>query len=155
MSVFSRIAVATDLSDCSLPAVHKACELANTLNAELHVVSVVPYPVQEFLEICQKEIGKSLDECEAKHFLQWQQQLNELSLPSAPAKTIRKAVRGLTVDEICEYVTKCNVDLLVVGTHGRTGLKHMLMGSVAETLVRKAPCPVLTVRSHKSEDKET
>lgn len=62
---------------------------------------------------------------------------------------ILKAIRyGNPAKEICRYARKQNVDLLVLGTHGRTGLNHLLIGSVAERIVRTAPCPVLTVRDH-------
>lgn len=58
-----------------------------------------------------------------------------------------KAVRyGNTVDEICGYARRHEIDLLVVGTHGHTGIKRWLLGSVAERIVRVAPCAVLTVR---------
>ena len=48
---------------------------------------------------------------------------------------------------IAEYAAERGIDLIVIGTHGRTGVAHLLLGSVAERLVRTAPCPVLTVRS--------
>jgi universal stress protein A len=47
---------------------------------------------------------------------------------------------------VCDYVKENDIDLVVVGTHGRTGLRHMLMGSVAERIVRHCPCPVLVAR---------
>ena len=50
------------------------------------------------------------------------------------------------VEEIVDYAKEKNIDLIVMGTHGRGWLAHVLMGSVAEKVVRKAPCPVLTVR---------
>jgi nucleotide-binding universal stress UspA family protein len=53
---------------------------------------------------------------------------------------------GRPADSICEHAATEKFDLIVMGTHGRTGLSHTLMGSVAERVVRKAPCPVLTVR---------
>jgi universal stress protein A len=55
---------------------------------------------------------------------------------------------GTTHVEICAAADELGVDLIVIGTHGRGGLSHALLGSVAEKVVRKAPCPVLTVRSH-------
>ena len=55
---------------------------------------------------------------------------------------------GATADEICRTAEELGVDLIVIGTHGRGGLSHVLLGSVAEKVVRKAPCPVLTVRPH-------
>ena len=59
---------------------------------------------------------------------------------------IHAVVEGSPKVEIIQYARKQNIDLIVIATHGRTGLPHVLMGSVAETVVRTAPCPVLTVR---------
>ena len=53
--------------------------------------------------------------------------------------------------EIMRYAAERDIDLIVMGTHGRTGLAHALMGSVAERVVRRAPCPVLTVRQSEHE----
>ena len=62
---------------------------------------------------------------------------------------ILRAIRyGNPAAEICRYALKQNIDLLVLGTQGRTGLSHLLVGSVAERVVRTSPCPVLTVRLH-------
>jgi nucleotide-binding universal stress UspA family protein len=55
-------------------------------------------------------------------------------------------VKGVPFNEIINAATEINVDLIVIGTHGRTGLSHVMLGSVAEKVVRKASCPVLTVR---------
>jgi nucleotide-binding universal stress UspA family protein len=55
-------------------------------------------------------------------------------------------------DLINQAATELGVDLIVMGTHGRRGVTRVLMGSVAETVVRSAPCPVLTVRSHKPDN---
>ena len=55
-------------------------------------------------------------------------------------------IQGVPFAEIIRTAKECKIDLIVLGTHGRTGLSHALMGSVAEKVVRKAPCPVLTIR---------
>ena len=54
-------------------------------------------------------------------------------------------------EEIVEYAKSNDVDLIVIGTHGRRGMTHFLMGGVAETVVRTAPCPVMTIRDHQRE----
>ncbi len=54
--------------------------------------------------------------------------------------------RGDPVEEIVDYATEQRIDLIVIATHGRTGLGHVLLGSVAEPIIRHAPCPVLTIR---------
>lgn len=65
---------------------------------------------------------------------------------------VQTAVRpGVPHQEITDYAKEANIDLIVLGTHGHTGLVHMLMGSVAEKVVRLAPCPVLTVRHSEHE----
>jgi len=53
---------------------------------------------------------------------------------------------GVDYREIIDYAIKHDIDLIVMATHGRTGLAHVLLGSVAEKVVRKAPCPVLTIK---------
>jgi nucleotide-binding universal stress UspA family protein len=60
---------------------------------------------------------------------------------------------GPTVDEILNAARETSADVIVIGTHGRTGLPHVLLGSVAERVVRRASCPVLTVRSESSTQK--
>lgn len=64
----------------------------------------------------------------------------------AGRKVVKAMVEGSPKVEIIGYARKHNIDLIVIATHGRTGLAHVLMGSVAESIVRTAPCPVLTVR---------
>lgn len=61
-----------------------------------------------------------------------------------PAKTVIR--KGIAFVEIIDYVREEDADLVVMGTHGRSGVEHILIGSVAEKVVRKAPCPVLTIR---------
>ena len=56
-------------------------------------------------------------------------------------------LHGFAVSEILNYAQQCKFDLIVMGTHGRRGLSHAFLGSVAERVVRSAPCPVLTVRA--------
>ena len=59
----------------------------------------------------------------------------------------RRLLQGAAAVEIVELARSADFDLIVMGTHGRTGLKHVLMGSVAERVLRTAPCPVLTVKA--------
>jgi nucleotide-binding universal stress UspA family protein len=80
-----------------------------------------------------------------RHLDEWKAIAVGLGLATVEAAT---AV-GEPAYEIVTYAKEKAVDLVVVGTHGRTGLTHALMGSVAERVVRKAPCPVLTVRPPK------
>jgi universal stress protein A len=65
---------------------------------------------------------------------------------SAGRKVIQAVLEGSPIVEIVRYARKQDIDLIVLSTHGRSGLDHVIMGSVAENVVRTAPCPVLTVR---------
>jgi nucleotide-binding universal stress UspA family protein len=66
---------------------------------------------------------------------------------AAQVKDVEKmVVRGVPFVEIIKTAKSKNADMIVIGTHGRTGIDHMLFGSTAEKVVRKSPCPVLTVR---------
>ncbi|HUG93822.1 MAG TPA: universal stress protein [Planctomycetaceae bacterium] len=146
MIQLNRILVPTDFSDHSRAALEYGCAFAERFGAELHLVHVLqdlvglvpepglafPPPGDYMLELQQSS----------------EQALAALPGPSAPAGlNVERATRqGPPFLEIIRYARETEADLIVMGTHGRSGLAHMLLGSVAEKVVRKAPCPVLTVR---------
>lgn len=146
----------TDFSQPSLAAVPYACDLAEAFGAELHVLHVIHDLTTEvpdfgmglafpgYLEQLPKRMQK-LEEA-AIH------QLSEV-LPDGWKKTriILATRKGPPFQRIIEYAREHQTDLIVMGTHGRGMLKHTLLGSVAERVVRKAPCPVLTVRLNSHE----
>jgi universal stress protein A len=136
----------TDFSKHAAKAVRYACLLAERLGAELHllhvlsdIVPVGPDPMltavlpPEYYEEAQEQSLQMLDRT----------LLPEWGRPSAVATAVRW---GEPVEEIVVYAREQAIDLIVVATHGRTGLSHVLLGSVAERIVREAPCPVLTIR---------
>jgi len=136
------ICVAVDFSDTSGAALNYAKALADAFGAKLHLLHVLVnwVPDGDFPVSPQFYIG--LEESARK-------QLD--SLLTAEERTKYQAkfalISGLSeFVEIVRYARDNNIDLLVLGTHGRGAIAHMLMGSVAEKVVRKAPCPVLTVR---------
>lgn len=146
MITLNRILLPVDFSDCSAQASAYACSLAAKFNAELHLVHVlqdlvamVPEPGLAF-----PPPGDYLQELEASA-TEALAKLPDPSLP-APASVVRVTLQGPPFLEIIRYAKDQDVDLIVIGTHGRSGLAHVLLGSVAERVVRKAPCPVLTVR---------
>ncbi len=136
------ILAATDLSEASRPAVEAACRLARRLEAELHVVSVVPHPTQvHYDQFAEALLGRLRDETSAR--------MKALvgSLPEEKPARLRTAVReGDPREEILRELQETDAELLVVGTHGRTGVQYLSMGSVAEGLVRAAGSDVLLVR---------
>jgi nucleotide-binding universal stress UspA family protein len=142
------ILVPTDLSECSNAALKYGLELARTFDAKLHVLHVVqdPYTQPWAAEAFPAAIGDVLTE--------WQQQaekrLNDSIDPADRARVIVTCTIGSPYGDILRFATGKNIDLIVMGTHGRGPMAHMLLGSVAEKIVRKAPCPVLTVRHPQS-----
>jgi|SRR5688572_18252892 universal stress protein A len=145
---FTRILVPTDFSETADAALAYAKSLATRLGASLHLLYVfsdlsatatmvpevyVPLPPEvreRALDEARESLLKRLGTAEEKHF-----------------QGTRTIVTGLTAKEIVQYATDNGIDLIVMGTHGRRGVAHLLLGSVAEHVLRTAPCPVLTVRN--------
>lgn len=130
---------ATDFSESSDQAFRVACALAADYKARLIVVHVLPAPVVGYpdgIVLSQPEDSRA----EARARLQ---QLN----PGDPAIPIERLLSdGDPVTAIVETAKGRNCDLIVMGTHGWTGLTRLLMGSIAEGVLRHAPCPVLTIK---------
>lgn len=144
MIVLKKILVPTDFSECSEAAVRYGRALAAAFGASLHLLHVVqdPYTQPWSAEAFPAPLGDLLEQWQA----QARQRLVEL-LPEAERGSAMIAVQvGSPFYEIVRYAGEQNADLIVIGTHGRGPIGHMLLGSVAEKVVRKAPCPVLTVR---------
>lgn len=139
-----KILVPTDLSPNSLAAMQFAMTLAQPLQASLDILHVVDLRFASELPL-----ATPLDvEAEKKKMLA-QADGALLGLTKAPAEgfDLRLHTRtGNPSEEICTEANMLDSDLLVLSTHGRTGLAHLLMGSVAERVVRAATCPVLTLR---------
>jgi nucleotide-binding universal stress UspA family protein len=133
-----RILHPTDYSDCSRAAFATAAGLARSLGAELVVVHVMP-PV----EVIPLHAGALAyphgDRNQARAMLE---------RIIDPSITVRHVLtEGNPTDEILKIAMSESADLIVMGTHGWTGLNRFLIGSVAEHVLRKAPCPVLTVKA--------
>jgi nucleotide-binding universal stress UspA family protein len=144
MIALKRILVPTDFSACSDAALRYGRALCQAFNASLHLLHVVqdPYTQPWAAEAFPAPLGEMLE--------QWQQQarqrLTTLLRAEESAAATTATVVGSPFYEIVRYAAEQQIDLIVIGTHGRGPLGHMLLGSVAEKVVRKAPCPVLTVR---------
>lgn len=136
-----RILCPVDFSDNSMVAVNWARDLASRFEAELHflhvLISLEPLiPEAGTMVASSSEFGREMK-------LDAERRLDELV--SNPNE-IGALGRGTPFVEIVRYARENAVDLIVAATHGRSGLSHLLLGSVAEKVIRKAPCPVLTVR---------
>jgi nucleotide-binding universal stress UspA family protein len=140
-----RILLPTDFSAYSATATKYACELATRFDAELHLLHALevhlastpafgmglalPQYVHESRAAAEKALAGVLGP-------QW----------AAGRTVVQAVVEGSPKTEIVRYARTHGIDVIVLATHGRTGLAHVLIGSVAESVVRTAPCPVLTVR---------
>jgi nucleotide-binding universal stress UspA family protein len=142
------VVAATDLSDPSLPAIHAAAKLASDLGAPLHIVHVVDFDrTMSALSFAASVAAASIPTPipSAELALVAKQSLDAAASMEAPNST-REVLVGAPTTEILEYAKRVDAGVIVVGTQGRTGLDRVLVGSVAETIVREAPCSVLVVR---------
>jgi len=138
------VLVPTDFSDCSEAAVKYGYALAEAFGATIHLLNVVqdPYAMPWAADAFAAPIGDMITEWENRAA----RRLVDAVPDSSPAPTVLKTLVGSPYSSIVRYAEQHHVDLIVLGTHGRGPLGHMLLGSVAERVVRAAPCPVLTVR---------
>jgi universal stress protein A len=144
--VFRKILVPVDFSDPAQTALHYGKELALQSGAELHLVHVGEDPLllagwPALPSDSASEVGAEASAV--------RDQLNQLLTADdrARLKTGVHAVLGQpTGHAISRFAASGEYELIVIGTHGRSGLSHVLLGSVAEQVVRTAPCPVLTIR---------
>lgn len=148
MRVFRRILHATDFSSASRPALAKAIALARQNRAALQVVHALPplaLPVGGDFGYVPPGTYEAIDRRARQHA---QKQVTALISRARKAGVRATAVLldGAPHEQVPRAARRMRADLIVIGTHGRTGISKVLLGSVAERLVRLAPCPVLTVR---------
>jgi nucleotide-binding universal stress UspA family protein len=130
----------TDFSPQSEHAFHLACSLARDHGGRLILLHVAPAP-----EVIVGEFGMAPPMADDDAVLL--RLLNQIRPTDTTIRVERKVAHGDPVDEIVAIAQANQCDLIVMGTHGRTGLDRLLMGSVAEHVLRRAPCPVLTVKN--------
>lgn len=147
MVALKNILVATDFSEPSAVALAYGRDLARSYNATLHVLHVV----EDVLMRYSSEIGFAMPQVQTELEDIARRDLDKL-ITDDDRRTlnVQTAIEtGVNMaDVIVRYAKEHDIDLIVTGTHGRGAVKHFLMGSVAERVVRTAPCPVLTVRAH-------
>jgi nucleotide-binding universal stress UspA family protein len=135
----------TDFSELSQQGLTTALQLAAAFGAKLlllHVIEPPPYPVEG---VMPSPFGATLlDDLERQATRDLAQMLPDTH--GSPVQIMRRVVVGIPYRKIVEVAEQEKSDLIVMTTHGRTGLSHLVMGSVAEKIVRTAPCPVLTIR---------
>ena len=140
--MYERILVPTDGSSGVDRAVEHAVDLARTYGAELHVLNVVNIASLS-TEVNSEAVIEDLED-------QGRELTSEIAERAADAgveDVTSEVIHGIPHETILEYADEEDVDLVVMGTHGRTGLEHYLLGSVTEKVVRTSDVPVLTVRA--------
>jgi nucleotide-binding universal stress UspA family protein len=151
MIALKTVLVATDFSETSDVALRYGKALARAFGASLHVLHVVQEPFAQpwAVEAYGFSLATLQEEWVREANLRIEKTLTDEERASYRAELVTRL--GHPVVEILKYASEQTVDLVVIGTHGRGPLGHMVMGSVAERIVRKAPCPVLTVHQHERE----
>ncbi|MGH8657022.1 MAG: universal stress protein [Gammaproteobacteria bacterium] len=142
-----RLLIATDFSALSEHTLDYAIGLATALNASVELLHVHHSPA---LSLQDGDLSMPVNPTlEAEYQANVQQRLDKLveKYQASGVKISGRLLSGIPYAEIIRAAEEGGVDLIVMGTHGRTGLAHLLMGSVAERVVRSSPIPVLTVPS--------
>lgn len=147
MAPFKQILVPVDFTKYSDEALRVAADMARRYQASLaliHVLDPLDYAVAEYeaepnerRRLALSEIEKALDAAK------------RVALSAGVSGVTTRAIEGGVSDGIVDFASRANCDLIVMGTHGRTGIKRAVIGSVAEAVVRRAECPVLTVKTGK------
>ena len=146
MISLKKVLLATDFSECAKTAEEYASAFADQFQAELHVLHVIVDPLMAtaeygaamslppaYLDEIRSEAQRSLDKVVSESVKRGGPGIGTIRMGNPPS-------------EIARYASEAGIDLIIIGTHGRGGFLHLLLGSCAEKVVRKAPCPVLTVR---------
>jgi universal stress protein A len=145
---FKRILVPVDFSDCSKHALAVAIDIAEKFDAQLEIFHTYepPYYVGDVLVQIPDKPAMSVHD----YIRNSAQRLLDELLQATPSldgvRSVSTLAAGVPADAIIEKVREGSYDLVIMGTHGRRGLSHLLMGSVAERVIRQASCPVMVVR---------
>jgi len=145
MTPFHKILVPTDFSKYSTEAVQTAADLSRRYEASVTLAYVFEPVTYALPEGHVMQAPPQLDEMQAVFEQRLVQAVAEAKAAGA-LEVEGKLLTGPVAPELADYALRGGFDLIVMGTHGRTGLRHLVLGSVAEKVVRTAPCAVLTVR---------
>jgi nucleotide-binding universal stress UspA family protein len=149
MLALKSILYPTDFSERSECAFRLACSLARDHQARLIVLHVIPPP-----QTVAYEAMPMLPDYPPGYREELTKKLHNLK-PPAEVSVDYRLVEGFAASEIVQLATQLDCDLIVMGTHGRSGIGRLLLGSVAEYVLRRAPCPVLTLKAPMPEHSET
>lgn len=145
MKPFQRLMVPVDFSAYSAEAVRVAADIARRYDASLtlvHVYDPLVYALPDgFVLFTQPQLEKLFEALEGQLA-----SAKALAVDAGAPRVETKLLQGFVAGQIADFAARGEYDLIVMGTHGRTGMKHLMLGSIAENVVRSAACPVLTVK---------
>jgi len=147
--------VAVDFTPCSDTALEYARALSDAYGGSVHLLHVVDQPLKE--PWAGYSPGAALLDLVEQQGHDARDRMRRLMCASERDRrhATVSAVGGDAAAEIVKYAHEHEINLIICGTHGRTGLDHFTLGSVAEAVVRSSPCPVLTVHEHRGESRTT
>lgn len=145
------ILLPTDFSNLSLSAARYAVDIAKQYGAKIHLLNVLektpPILTIRSLDLSEDKIIKTIDE-DAQNSMK--KALEKINLDKS-VEIVPVIKKGVDFEVIIDYCDSNNIDLVVIATHGRTGILHTLLGSVAEKVIRYAKCPVLVITPSENE----
>jgi nucleotide-binding universal stress UspA family protein len=148
MATIRTILVPVDFSDHSSAATDYAVDIAKVFGAKIHLLHAYHVPAQIAMPgemVIPPDLRSGLRDSAARKMEKTSHKVSEGGVEVATT-----VVEGLPSQTIIDAAESMKADLIVMGTRGLSGLKHVLLGSVAERVLRLAPCPVLTVRGDDS-----
>ncbi len=152
MTDFKSLMIPHDFSPHARAALEIGTQLAQKLDGNISLVHIIQPPAYAYGYPAPAGTGTAVA---LPNLLELQEQarksLGEIAEEMAPPARV-EVVEGNNISEaLCQAADRLKADLIIMGTHGRTGLAHAFIGSVAERTLRSAPCPVLTVRGEESD----
>jgi len=147
MFTIKKILCPTDFSDASKNAIRYANEFARSMQASvIFLHAIEPRPIATDMSVAYVPIETDLEKIAEEDLasLMEEEKIKGIS-------ATKEVIVGHAADVIIEQAEEQDVDLIILGSHGRTGITRLLMGSVAEAVLRKAPCPVLIVKAEEKE----
>jgi nucleotide-binding universal stress UspA family protein len=153
MFQWKKILCPVDFSEVSRGALRLACDLTKACGGKLVLLYVVePIIAPADFTLGPVNAGELEDQLVERSRKALSELVGTLDLPGDAVEV--KVERGRASLEVCRVAEETKADAIVIGTHGYTGMAHVLLGSTAERVIRKAPCPVVTVRAQEAEEEK-
>jgi len=146
------IVVPTDFSELSLSAFKYAKDLAETMDSKIHLITVIDN-TPPMLSKREKNVAENvrMDSVETKTKRQMTEIAEEMD-DYSEIDVVQVIRNGIDYEEIVKYSNECDADLIILATHGRTGVLHTVLGSIAEKVIRYTKRPVLVIHPEEEED---